>query len=75
MKGEKKHRNALEHISGHIKETVTGNSVDLLRGKSHLTILIAFYDKMTRSTDVGRAVDAAQPQLPKLSATMFLGPS
>jgi len=33
--------------------------VDLLRSKAHLTTLVAFCEKMARSVDVGRAVDAA----------------
>lgn len=53
----------LEQNTGHIKEKVTRTvSVDLLRGKSHLTILLAFYDTMTRSVDVRRCCPTSAPK-------------
>ena len=49
----------LETISKHIKDkNVTGSSQrTFMKGKSHLTNLLAFYDELTGVVDKGRAVN------------------
>lgn len=60
----------LEHISGHMKEEVTGNSQhSFTKGKSHL---INFKDKMTGFVNKRRTVDIIYTHFTRVFDTISL---